>query len=74
MIPNRYTSSASVMSSDGKLFRAYTPTDEQIATTITEWKLFGGDNGGRIPMRDLTRRFRKQVNFVARSSPGAFLW
>jgi len=74
LIPNRYTSSASVMSSDGKLFRAYTPTDEQIATAITEWKLFGGGNGGRIPMRDLTRRFRKQVRFVARSSPGAFLW
>lgn len=70
LIPNRYTSSASVMSFDGKLFRAYTSTDEQIATTITEWKLFGGDNGGRIPMRDLTRRFRKQVDFVARSSPG----
>jgi len=70
LIPNRYTSSAALMSSDGKLFQTYNPSDELIAATITQRKLFGGDHDGRIPMQDLTRRFRKQVRFVNGSSRG----
>ncbi len=70
MIPNRYTSIAVLMSSDGKLFHTYNPSDELIAATITQRKLFGGDNDGRITTQDLTRRFRKQVKFVTGSSPG----